>query len=932
MFLYLNIFILLFGIIPFTICVDNNVKKRKIFPGSQNVTWEKNIPYLYYIDISDYDIQEENVVEFVVGFKNIILTTSLYVLATNKTEEEIKNETIKFEEEVTDRNKNVKKRLSSDLYVYANTFKKTSYDQTYFLILVIPTKIESKLNIQIGLSNRIINYPITKNSFGGNNIIKKKLSVRKYAEDFYKFIIKDISVKEQNIAFFVDDYNIACFYENISSISTFRGNRMHLIEKNSTNNETNHILYVGVIGEIREITIEIALIKNDIIFLDNGKSLLPFYIENMKYNEDLYIIENYGKYTNITYTENDLMMLPIYGEFNLTYYYSYKTIDLEDLFQNSNGTILDKRINKVSGVTNFYRLSCSSPCALKFGYFNYKDSVYYLKEGEVRIKYIKTENNAKNTYIFQMFDETKKYYVFYELYGNEEDVNTAYSNYAYVSNPKTVTNPLNRYNRNGHKTLYYDSKNTSKLYFTSYYGAYIKFYLTSNSLYINIVEGLNKIEFENRNKFVAFKMRRDIVYDYVLINIYSYNKSQEISIFYDVQILSNDQIDSQGRVLCEVPIIGINNQKEINFKYSNPYNKYNNRIKDDEIMVLTFQMVVKTVLVFPIYFDIKYYYNNLVVQIPHKEPKILKLDEEYKISGIKEKNTSIINNIILNINKCNLNKNYSIQIYYESLNNIIATKEIIDKRNIIFHNNVFNTSNIKLEEIKTENNSNNIKINSIIPNNYLSTDDIYMNYFTIKESLEPIFNNKKITNDYRIKYKDEREKISLKWSPYIDKNINIPELTIQYNIYIFPKNSKVNSICQMSLIPPNYTVINKTEYSFNLPKGKYKLNIIALVINDDLPLITFYDVIEIKISQKIKIIIYIILTTSIFILLIFLIILYIMKKNEYGGRRTIDRRYPYSRNSFWISLVQQRDSDDSERKSKKKKGKIAQIINDDNDD
>ena len=205
-----------------------------------------------------------------------------------------------------------------------------------------------------------------------------------------------------------------------------------------------------------------------------------------------------------------------------------------------------------------------------------------------------------------------------------------------------------------------------------------------------------------------------------------------------------------------------------------------------------------------------------------------------------------------------------------------------------------------------------------------------MNYFAVKETLLSIFNTKKIINDYRIKYKDEKEKISIKWASYIDKNINLLELIIQYNIYIFPEYSKVNSICQMSLIPPNYTVINKNEYSFNLPKGKYKLNIIALVINEDLPLITFYDEIEIKISRKIKLIIYIILTTSIVILVIFLIILYIMNKDD--GRRTIDRKYPYNRNSFWISLVQQRDSDDTERKSKKKKEKIIDLINDDNED
>ena len=156
-----------------------------------------------------------------------------------------------------------------------------------------------------------------------------------------------------------------------------------------------------------------------------------------------------------------------------------------------------------------------------------------------------------------------------------------------------LTTPLNRFNRNGFSNIYNDLRNTPTLYFSSFYGAYFKFYLTSNLLYLNVVEGMNIIEVENKDKFIAFKMRKDIIYDYVQINVYSYDKKKEISIFYDVQILSNYQIDNKGRILCEVPIIGINNQKEINFKFSNPYNKYNNKIKDDEIMALTFQIAFK---------------------------------------------------------------------------------------------------------------------------------------------------------------------------------------------------------------------------------------------------------------------------------------------------------------------------------------------------
>ena len=321
----------------------------------------------------------------------------------------------------------------------------------------------------------------------------------------------------------------------------------------------------------------------------------------------------------------------------------------------------------------------------------------------------------------------------------------------------TLTQGLSSNYRYGSRPLYYNRKTAhfvKQLFFISDDGAYIKFYLTSNLLYTNIVEGINIIYFSDKDKNFVFKMRRDILYDYALIKSYSYNKTNNISVFYDVQIIRPYQIDKNGRILCELPIQGQKILKEINIKISNPYNKYHNKIKENEIVIITLRLPFSDEKLFPIYFDIKYYYNNLIVKIPEKKPKILKLDEEYKIFGEKEQNNSKRNNIILNINKCNLNKNYEMKTYYEDINNIIWKNDIIYKRNIIFHKNVFNNTNIKIEEIKTKNNSTDIKINSIFPNNYLSSDDIYMNYFPVKESLQSIFNDKKINNDYKIEYKD----------------------------------------------------------------------------------------------------------------------------------------------------------------------------------
>ena len=314
---------------------------------------------------------------------------------------------------------------------------------------------------------------------------------------------------------------------------------------------------------------------------------------------------------------------------------------------------------------------------------------------------------------------------------------------------------------------------------------------------------------------------------------------------------------------------------------------------------------------YPIYFNITYIYNNLIVKIPKNEPKILNINDQYNIVG--NKNYNINNILILNINKCNENKNYLINTYYENNNNLVWKDTIIDKRNIIIHNNIYNNTNIQLKELIDINNINNTnctnsseikETNTVIPINYLTNDDIYMNYFTVNPQF---INFQKITNDYTITYKDRKDSIQLEWAPYLSKDINIPELTIEYNIYILPGNSKINSICQLTLIPSNYTVINSNKFIAQIPKGKYKVYMIASVINEALPIVTNYDTLEIVVSLRLNIIIYTVLGIAFGILIIFLIIYCFIEKKNNNEILTIDKNSPLFKKSFWISMSEQKD-------------------------
>ena len=119
---------------------------------------------------------------------------------------------------------------------------------------------------------------------------------------------------------------------------------------------------------------------------EKERNFLPFYIENIKYDDDKYIIENFSGVTTNDQNEFELNIIPLYGNYILTYYNSYNITDLENLYKYSNGTIIDKKIHLISGTSNFFRLSCTTPCALKFGYiYNKKDNT--INDGDFRIIY-----------------------------------------------------------------------------------------------------------------------------------------------------------------------------------------------------------------------------------------------------------------------------------------------------------------------------------------------------------------------------------------------------------------------------------------------------------------------------------------------------------------------------------------------------------------
>ena len=340
MFNFKNFLIFLFSLktLMVVLCEDKGMYIVHLSIEYNVYQWFRETKYLYYINIQDYDVGEENVVEFSGTYKNIWEKSNIYILTTNETRDNIIKKLVIPKEIDKNQKNNIKKRLSS--YVYANVFKKTSESQTFHLIMIEPYVKDYFITGSISLSKRIPNYIITKESFGFNNTITQTLEANDTVEYFYKFTFKDISVENQNIILFVQDFNIANYYDEKLNIGKFIGSRIYIIQKGSSK-QKDHTIFLSLLSLRTTIIVEISLIKNDIIFLDEKeRNFLPFYIENIKYDDDKYIIENYSGISTNDQNEYELNIIPLYGNYILTYYNSYNTTDLENLYKYSNGTII----------------------------------------------------------------------------------------------------------------------------------------------------------------------------------------------------------------------------------------------------------------------------------------------------------------------------------------------------------------------------------------------------------------------------------------------------------------------------------------------------------------------------------------------------------------------------------------------------------------
>ena len=615
------------------------------------ITWNKAKEYIYYINISDYNVGDENVLQILNEDREIL--KNLMISEIDESILSNNNEDIKILNNLT--NQLLKKyRTKTKQYYYEIIFKKRE-GQNNFVIYINPNLEINKTQVNFYLSKPIEQYNLYRENIDNENIFVETFNMDSNIETFFKFNIRNISLSNANIVFFVDNKLVSTFYKDYISLDEIK-DRIFILEKNSTN-ELNHSIYLSLLGEMKKIKIQIVLDYHDIkYYYKSTEERNSFYIEKINCKNDLYIFETNNCILEPSY---HLQITPFYGDYKLIYYDNILTTKISDIFIPSNEVIVTEKIKKIKTKFNILRLSCKTPTFLRIQYLK-EYSIKNVTEGIEIISYM-SFNRYEDNYILAD-DPSKKYKFYFGINGESESNNKIIKVNLFMKNlPMTfLTNDQNQtqYSNEAIFDIFYDKSFKKNIYeFQTHSDVYLKTYLISNQYYKNIVSGLTEITSET--KAIAFKVRKDIIFDFFIMKLYSDDPIKNISCSYELKIVESKYIE-KGKVMVGFNEIGKFQKNNIFLKFSNPYNKFDSKIKNEDYVFLLISFNNTNEDYYPVYTDIRYYYNDQIINIEESKPNILLSQKEYQIFG--DSNNHEKNKVLLNINKCNITKDYYIKL------------------------------------------------------------------------------------------------------------------------------------------------------------------------------------------------------------------------------------------------------------------------------
>ena len=722
--LYINLFISSIMAIDLINNKEQIISKKLIHGIPQNDTWKVEGFYEYYIDISNYELNEENIFEIYSNHTNIdSIDIKLYLLLTNvKDEALIKNGTIKpntKKDKYIIKSLNIMKDTILDKTYFFLPFKKMDSSQNYFIILV-QNIFDVELQIFCYVSERIRNININQINTDKVEIYEKEIEARNDIRLYYKIDVSKINLIKNNFYLFLDKENTNIelevnYFFDFSSLEVYYYNIL-ILEKNNTNISE---VFFGVKSKINynHIILSIRIDDNAFYYIhDDKRKESKLYVENMKCNKEVFIIEDY--YSNNLDIGYLLILEILYGNFNLKLYSSIKNLDFENYPKEEGIEITGKIAILKYSLFNVYILKCKTPTAFNFEIFSAFNTPANMKLGQKIKTVLVGKDNFNNGIIIDNYNFFDQYKIYTRIMDYNQLINrTLVILFHTQGQDKDVEifEPEHEHS----EAIYANSLGLTYFFFGSLDDICIEYYFTSNGLYTNIVEGRTTINRLSPN--VALKIRVDAVFDYI---VFKAQCEDNIEGKYELQLINIKDIEPETNiVMVGLPNIKMPYSKNIYLRFSNPYNKFDQMAdidSDDNYYYLLLSFEIGST---PIYIDIEYFLNEEIIILDPVVSKIILPRKEYKVYSLYDPRYK--DKILFNIHKCNTQANYTLYNYFENYDNIIKEIEIINSHQIILLDNIFIVSKLTLY-INTE--LNDTTNEQLLPAAYYNKGDILLNY------------------------------------------------------------------------------------------------------------------------------------------------------------------------------------------------------------
>lgn len=530
-----------------------------------NVFYVNSKKFRFYVDVNDYQLNEENLITF--KFTHNASRNKLieYCYAKNMNFEEFDDNkfisNMPAHEEDSEAHFSRLNTLDNVYHLYFARTQKPEENKKSYLLVHCSMKIDDDLyydpeTITVYLSKRAISLNLSDNQYLNGDFIKinQKITIEDFIPKVYRISLP-YSDKKLSYVFYTN-IQIQTVYEDSMIKSDYSNDELRQIYALSTEKKEKKV-YVKLFGAKQEINFRLESTDSDIYYYSRiSRPVQILSQQHLNCGNSFYYIGNYGNLA----ADSKFYLEEIYGKYNVFYKNSITDSDSDTILTNGNSQyLMDSKDGLLSKTFDIVELKCESP-----GYFNFHLLINYFTKTLTMYKRQVAYAPEGNIYIYPTVNEAQKHINLEvtTLLGKEVDI--------YANNITKKINSDDRYFQINFKKAE-DVPKSIKLNVKES-NTLLSIKLSDDSLY-NVVEGYRS---RVNEEFILFKLNDSVEYKNVNITL------KRVSHDYSYTMFRGDVSYTFNPILSGYATCPLEEQNQINLILSNPYLKLNSMVPDKE--------------------------------------------------------------------------------------------------------------------------------------------------------------------------------------------------------------------------------------------------------------------------------------------------------------------------------------------------------------